>query len=90
MINFPDHFLFFYFFLYFKICKYDKDKWYFLFLFLLEKWKIRLAEVCTDPNAGQVISFRQWSFVSFPDVDVIHIQYTDAKPMKSFAPMETS
>ena len=48
MINFPDHFLFFYFCLYFKICKYDKDK-YFLFPFLLEKWKIRLAEVCTDP-----------------------------------------
>ena len=48
MINFPDHFLFFYFCLYFKICKYDKDKEYFLFPFLLEKWKIRLAEVCTD------------------------------------------
>ena len=50
MINFPDHFLFFYFCLYFKICKYDKDKEYFLFPFLLEKWKIRLAEVCTDPK----------------------------------------
>ena len=48
MINFPDHFLFFYFCLYFKICKYDNDKEYFLFPFLLEKWKIRLAEVCTD------------------------------------------
>ena len=48
MIDFPDHFLFFSFFLYFKICKYDKDKLYFLFPFLLEKWKIRLAEVCTD------------------------------------------
>ena len=51
MINFPDHFLFFYFCLYFKICKYDKDKEYFLFPFLLEKWKIRLAEVCTDPRS---------------------------------------
>ena len=48
MINFPDHFLFFYFCLYFKICKYDKNNEYFLFLFLLEKWKIRLAEVYTD------------------------------------------
>ena len=48
MINFPEHFLFFYFCLYFKICKYDKDNEYFLFPFLLEKWKIRLAEVCTD------------------------------------------
>ena len=48
MIDFSDHFLFFSFFLYFKICKYDKDKLYFLFPFLLEKWKIRLAEVCTD------------------------------------------
>ena len=26
MINFPNHFLFFYFCLYFKICEYDKDK----------------------------------------------------------------
>ena len=50
MINFSDHFLFFYFILYFKICKYDKDKYYFLFPFLLEKSKIRLAEVCTDLN----------------------------------------
>ena len=48
MIKFPDHFLFFFFCLSFKICKYDKDKEYFLFPFLLEKWKIRLAEVCTD------------------------------------------
>ena len=48
MTNFPDHFLFFSFFLYFKICKYDKDKQYFLFPILLEKWKIRLAEMCTD------------------------------------------
>ena len=48
MIDFPDHFLFFSFFLYFEICKYDKDKKYFLFPFVLEKWKIRLAEVCTD------------------------------------------
>ena len=51
MINFPEHFLFFYFCLYFKICKYDKDNEYFLFPFLLEKWKIRLAEVCTDQGA---------------------------------------
>ena len=50
MINFPDHFLFFYFCLYFKICKYDKDKEYFLFPCLLEKRKLRLAEVCTDPE----------------------------------------
>ena len=50
----------------------------------------QLSEKKDEPNAGQVISFKQWSFVSFPDVDVIHIQYTDAKPMKSFAPMETS
>ena len=50
MINFPDHFLFFYFCLCFKICKYDKDIWYFLFPFLLQKWKIRLAEECTDQN----------------------------------------
>ena len=57
MINFPDHFLFFYFFLYFKICKYDKDKWYFLFLFLLEKWKIRLTGVCTDPE-GLVLELK--------------------------------
>ena len=25
-----------------------------------------------EPNVGQVISFKQWSFVSFPDVDVIN------------------
>ena len=42
---FPDHFLFFFFF---EICKYDKGKYYFLSPFLLEKWKIRLAGVCTD------------------------------------------
>ena len=36
MIDFPDHFIFFYFILYFKICKYDKDKQYFLFPFC---WK---------------------------------------------------
>ena len=54
MINFPDHFLFFYFCLYFKICKYDNDKEYFLFPFLVEKWKIRMAEVCTDPIGSGV------------------------------------
>ena len=53
-----------------------------------------------EPNAGQVISFKQWPFVSFPDVDVIQFNSrtrdfantvpTDAKPMKSFATMETS
>ena len=51
-----------------------------------------------EPNAGQVISFKQWSFVSFPVVDVIlnsrtrdfNTAPTDAKSMKSFAPMETS
>ena len=42
-------FFFFYFFPYFKICKYDKDNQYVLFPFWLEKWKNRLAEVCTDP-----------------------------------------
>ena len=56
MINFPDHFLFFYFFLYFKICKYNKNKSYFLFPFLLGKWKIRLAEVCTDRTEATVLS----------------------------------
>ena len=51
MINFPDRFSFS---LYLKICKYDKDQYYFLFPFLLEKWKIRLAEVCTDQQAFQL------------------------------------
>ena len=64
MIDFTDHFLFFSFFLYFEICKYDKDKKYFLFPFLLEKWKIRLAEVCTDPRLAN--SHKQPHSLVFP------------------------
>ena len=58
MIDFYDHFLFFYFILYFKICKYDKDRYYFLFPFLLEKSKIRLAEVGTDRGFPDIFGVR--------------------------------
>ena len=42
------------------------EKWTCSFIF-----HFQLSEKRDEPNAGEVISFKQWSFVSFPDVDVI-------------------